>query len=274
MTALAALLVATLVAVPAKKPVPHFVKKVDVGGYKLAIECYGSGSPVIVLDSGFSTPRNAWYWVVPKLKRTTRVCSYDRAGLGQSQDRPESTTPTTEQIMGELHTLLEKAKLPPPYVLGGWSIGGFDVRYYQHRYPGEVAGLVLVDGTTPVFLLTSADPLDSGVETMYTHDAAHELLEPSPLGGLPVVDLTHGEAFADAAAEAVWVQGQLEITTSTTSSILAKARNSGHAIAEENPALVSYALKLVVKSVRKQTQLPGCAQSLVTRYRGICLAPR
>ena len=70
------------------------------------------------------------------------------------------------------------------------------------------------------------------------------------------------------------MQGQRQITSSTTSSILAKARNSGHAIAEENPGLVSYALKLVVKSARKQTPLPGCAQSLVTRYRGICLAPR
>ena len=108
---------------------------------------------MIVLDSGFSTPRSAWYWVVPKLRTTTRVCSYDRAGLGQSQDRPESIKPTTEQIMGELHTLLQRAKLPPPYVLGGWSIGGFDVRYYQHRYPAEVAGLVLVDGTIPPFLL-------------------------------------------------------------------------------------------------------------------------
>ncbi len=223
---------------------------------------------MIVLDSGFSTPRSAWYWVVPKLRRTTRVCSYDRAGLGQSQDRPESIKPTTEQIMAELHTLLQKAKLPPPYVLGGWSIGGFDVRYYQHRYPEEVAGLVLVDGTTPPFLLTSADPLDSGVETMYTHDAAEELKQPSPLGALPVVDLTHGHPFDDAAAESVWVQGQRQITSSTSRSILAKARNSGHAIAEENPGLVSYALKLVVKSARKQTPLPACPQSLVTGIAG------
>ena len=52
--------------------------------------------------------------------------------------------------------------------------------------------------------------------------------------------------------ETVWVQGQRQITSSTSSSILAKARNSGHAIAEERPGLVSYALKLVVKSVRKQ----------------------
>src|SRR5262249_39815549 len=147
-TALAALVAGALLAgLPAHK-VPHFVKKVDVGGYKLAIECYGTGSPTIVLDSGFSTPRSAWYWVRPRLQRTTRVCSYDRAGLGESGSRPSTIRPTTGEIMGELHTLLQRAGLTPPYVLGGWSIGGFDVRYYQHLYPAQIAGLVLVDGTT------------------------------------------------------------------------------------------------------------------------------
>jgi pimeloyl-ACP methyl ester carboxylesterase len=270
MSALVALIAAALLAVPAKK-VPHFVKKVDVGGYKLAIECYGRGSPVVVLDSGFSTPRSAWYWVVPRLRTTTRVCSYDRAGLGQSERRPAAITPTTDEIMGELHTLLQRAKLAPPYVLGGWSIGGFDIRYYQHRYPAEVAGLVLVDGTVPSLLLGSPDPLDSGIETMYTHDAAEELLHPPPLADLPVVDITHGRALGDAGQETEWLQGQHQITSSTTSSILLKARGSGHAIAEERPALVAYGLKLAVKSVRKGTRLPTCRATSVPKLRGTCL---
>lgn len=270
MSALVTLLAAALLAVPAEK-VPHFVKKVDVGGYKLAIECYGTGSPVVVLDSGFSTPRSAWYWVVPRLRKTTRVCSYDRAGLGESEHRPATITPTTDEIMGELHTLLQRAKLPPPYVLGGWSIGGFDVRYYQHRYPTEVAGLVLVDGTIPSFLLGSPDPLESGIETMYTHDAAEELLHPPSLGSLPLVDVTHGHPLGEAVQESEWLQGQRQITSSTTSSILVKARGSGHAIAEERPALVAYALKLVVKSVRKSARLPACRATSVPKLRGICL---
>ena len=274
MTALAALIAGVLLAVPAKTPVPHFVKKVDVGGYKLALECSGRGTPTVVLDSGFSTPRSAWYWVVPKLRRTTRVCSYDRAGLGQSQRRPDSITPTTARVVDELHTLLDRAGLPGPYVLGGWSIGGFDVRYYQHRYPSEAAGLVLVDGTVPSFLLASPEPLDSGVETMFTHAAAQELVFPPALGSLPVVDLTHGRALEDAAEESVWVQGQRQFTSSTTSSMFVKARGSGHAIAEENPALVAYALKLVVRAARKSTPLPNCSKTLVPKLRGTCLAPR
>jgi hypothetical protein len=269
-TALTALLAAALL-VPAK-PVPHFVKKLDVGGYKLVIECSGKGTPTVVLDSGFNTPRSAWFWVTPKLQRTTRVCSYDRAGVGQSQDRPASITPTTAQIMGELHTLLQRAKLSPPYVLGGWSIGGFDVRYYQHRYPGDVAGLVVVDGTPPWFLLNEADPIVAPFETMYTHAAAQELEPPASLGALPVFDVTHGTPFDFGEAE--WVREQTRFTASTTSSLLVKARASGHAIAEENPGLVSYGIRLVLKSVRRGTPLPGCAQTRVGHYRGICLAPR
>ncbi len=270
MTALVALVAATLLAVPTQKPVPHFVKKIDVGGYNLAIECRGSGTPTVVLDSGFSTPRSAWFWVVPRLGSTTRVCSYDRAGLGESQDRPAGITPTTSQIADELHTLLERAKLPGPYVLGGWSIGGFDVRYYQHRYPGEVAGLVVVDGTPPWLLLNEPEPITSAFETMYTHAAAQELEPPPNLAALPVVDLTHGTPLE--LGEAEWIREQTRFASSSTNSLFVKARDSGHAIAEERPALVAYGIKLVVKSVRRHTQLPPCAQSQAPKLRGICLS--
>jgi hypothetical protein len=272
MTALAALLAGALLAVPAKNPVPHFVKKVDVGGYKLAIECSGHGSPTVVLDSGFSTPRSAWYWVVPKLRRTTRVCSYDRAGLGQSQQRPDTITPTTAQVVDELHTLLQRANLPGPYVLGGWSIGGFDIRYYQHRYPAEVAGLVTVDGTPPWWALNFPEPIEAARETMYVHAAAQELEPPAELGSLAIVDLTHGLAVSTGEAE--WMREQKRFTASSANSLLVKARGSGHGIPEERPGLVAYALKLVVRSVRKQMPLPQCARTLVARYRGTCLVPR
>ena len=272
MTALAALVVGALLAVPAKKPVPHFVKKVDVGGYKLLIECRGRGTPTVVLESVLSRSRDNSYRVVPKLQRTTRVCSYDRAGVGQSDDRPATITPTTGRVVDELHTLLPRAKLAPPYILGGWSIGGFDVRYYQHRYPADVAGLVTVDGTPPWWALNFPEPIEAAFETMYTHAAAQELEPPPSLGPLPVVDLTHG--LPAEVGEAEWVREQKRFTTSSTNSLFVKARASGHDIAGDQPGLVAYAVKLVVKSVRRQTALPQCAQTLVPRYRGVCLAPR
>jgi pimeloyl-ACP methyl ester carboxylesterase len=180
---------------------------------------------------------------------TTRVCFYDRAGLGQSGDRPAGITPTTAQVADELHRLLEGAKLVGPYVLGGWSIGGFDVRYYQHRYPAEVAGLVVVDGTPPWFLANEPEPITSAFETMYTHAAAAELEPPPGLGALPVVDITHGTPLE--LGEDEWVREQTRFTDSTTNSIFMRASASGHAIAENNPALAACGIKLVLKAVRR-----------------------
>jgi len=174
--------------------------------------------------------------------------------------------------MGELHTLLERAKLTGPYVLGGWSIGGFDIRDYQHRYPAEVAGLVTVDGTPPWFLTNDVEPITSAFETMYTHAAAAGLEPPPNLGALPVVDITHGTPLDPGEAE--WVREQTRFTASSTNSLFVKARDSGHGIPDENPALVAYGLKLVVKSVRRQQPIPACAQTRAARYRGICLEPR
>ena len=78
---------------------------------------------------------------------TTRVCAYDRAGMGWSEMGPEPRD--AEQITGELHTLLKGANIDGPYVLVGHSYGGLYVRTYAARYPDEVAGVVLVDSSSP-----------------------------------------------------------------------------------------------------------------------------
>jgi hypothetical protein len=120
--------------------------------------------------------------------------------------------------------------------------------------------------------LNFPDPLTGSFETMYIHAAGEELEPPASLGSLPVVDLTHG--FPTPFGEAEWQREQKRFTSSSTNSLFAKARGSGHGIPEENPGLVAYSLKLVVKAARKASLLPDCAKSLVPRYRGICLAPR
>lgn len=118
-------------------------KMVDVGGYRLHYRSNGSGSPVVVLDSGLTGDSNAWALVQPGVAKFTRVISYDRAGLGWSDRGPKDRT--SRQIVKELHTMLETAKIPGPYVLVGASFGGFNVRMFTHEYPEQVAGLVLVD---------------------------------------------------------------------------------------------------------------------------------
>jgi pimeloyl-ACP methyl ester carboxylesterase len=255
-------------AKPKTKPKPHAVRRVDVGGYKLAIECRGTGKPTVLFDSGFNTSRGAWSAVQRRMMVAMRVCTYDRAGIGQSDARPDGVAPTTARIVDELHTLLVRAHEPPPYVLGGWSIGGFDVRYYTKRYPDEVAGLLLVDAPPPSFL---PNELSADFETMIVGDAAREL-EPAPsLGARPLVVLTHGIPIED---EARWLAEQKRVARSSSSSMLVRADETGHDIPQAKPGLVGLALKVLVGAVRRAESFPGCAavQGLPS-YGGTCLDP-
>jgi len=116
---------------------------VDVGGYRLHINCTGNGSPTVVIESGWGDSSASWGWVQPEVAKTTRICTYDRAGMGWSEVSPQPRT--AREFAKELHTLLAKANEPGPYVLVGHSLGGYTVRVYAHDYPAEVAGLVLID---------------------------------------------------------------------------------------------------------------------------------
>lgn len=118
-------------------------KMVDVGEFRLHLNCTGSGSPTVVIDAGHAGSSASWGWVQPELARTTRICTYDRAGMGWSEASPYPRT--ARQFAKELHTLLANANEPGPYVLVGHSLGGNTVRVYAHDYPAEVSGLVLID---------------------------------------------------------------------------------------------------------------------------------
>jgi len=119
----------------------------DVGGYKMHIDCTGEGSPTVILESGLGDSYISWRKVQPQIAKFTRVCSYDRAGLGYSGS--SSQPRTSKVIAGELHALLRAAGVVPPYVLDGHSMGGYDVRLYASLYREEVACMVLVDPSHP-----------------------------------------------------------------------------------------------------------------------------
>jgi len=120
---------------------------VDVGGYRLHLNCTGAGSPTVVVDAGLGDWSTSWSWVQADVEQATRICTYDRAGSGWSEPGPQPRT--TQQFVAELHTLLETAQIPGPYVLAGHSLGGFTARLYAHDYPADVAGVVLIDSTSP-----------------------------------------------------------------------------------------------------------------------------
>jgi pimeloyl-ACP methyl ester carboxylesterase len=119
-------------------------KLIDAGGYRLHIYCTGvAGSPTVVLEGGLGSIAILWNQVQNSLPRNVRVCSYDRAGYGWSEASPSPRT--AQQIVFELHRLLQNANEQPPYLLVGHSFGGIIIRLYASLYPSEVSGIVLVD---------------------------------------------------------------------------------------------------------------------------------
>src|SRR5215210_1177768 len=120
---------------------------VEVNGHRMHINCVGEGSPTVILEAANLGISAHWIRVQQQLARTTRVCAYDRAGMGWSEPGPEPRD--ARHISSELHTLLKGAGTEGPYVLVGHSYGGLYARMYAARYSDEVAGLVLVDSSHP-----------------------------------------------------------------------------------------------------------------------------
>jgi len=118
---------------------------VDIGGYRLHLWCTGDGAPAVILDTGLGGSSADWGFVQPDVARFTRVCSYDRAGMGYSDPGPSPRT--ARRIASELAELLVRSGIGGPVVLVGASIAGFDVRVFASDHPERAAGLVLVDAS-------------------------------------------------------------------------------------------------------------------------------
>ena len=141
---------------PAGLPSPPPGRLVDVGGWRLHLNCTGEARPgrtTVILEAGLGDFSVEWSLVQPGVAEFARVCSYDRAGDGWSEMGPHPRT--LRQIAYELHTLLERAGERPPFVLVGHSYGAWLVRSYQAMYPAEVAALILVESgaSDPVRLM-------------------------------------------------------------------------------------------------------------------------
>jgi pimeloyl-ACP methyl ester carboxylesterase len=120
---------------------------VEIDGHSMHIRCTGEGSPTIILEAGAYSFSSEWHWVQGQLEQTYRVCSYDRAGNGYSEAVEGARDGVT--LARELHTLLERADVEPPYVMVGHSLGGVLAPIYASQYPDEIEGLVLVDSAVP-----------------------------------------------------------------------------------------------------------------------------
>ncbi len=119
-------------------------QRYDVGdGLHLSIRCQGRGSPTVVLDAGLGQSAASWSKIQEGLSPTARVCAFDRAGYGASD---VSLLPRTSgRIATELRTLLARAGVDPPFLLGGHSFGGYNMRMFASLFSRDSVGLVLID---------------------------------------------------------------------------------------------------------------------------------
>lgn len=137
-------------------------EKVDVGwGQKMFISCLGEGIPIVILDAPTGSSSDVWIETQKQIARFTKVCIYDRSGIGFSdlpfmdvtvQNEPSNARryvaqpATVQQMVDDLHYLITNSKpLLRPFILVGSEIGSLIARYYAHLYPKDVAGIVLID---------------------------------------------------------------------------------------------------------------------------------
>jgi pimeloyl-ACP methyl ester carboxylesterase len=223
--------------------------------------CEGAGRPAVVLDAGSPDPGTVWRWVQPAIARFTRVCSYDRAGIGQSAPAPARQHRTPRTQVRELHELLRLARVAPPYVVVGHSWGGFLARLFAHDYANDTVGIVLVDATTFPYLTANTLRHLPRKRTREGIDLRAALAESSAitsLGHLPLIVLGHGRPPLDQR----FLEAQDAEARLSDNSIDAIARNSTHYIQEPaplgQPNVVITAVRAVVRASRQAHHLPTC----------------
>jgi pimeloyl-ACP methyl ester carboxylesterase len=240
-------------------------RKVDIGGYRLRLYCTGQGSPVVVMDSGLGDTMETWADVWPGVKAFTRICVYDRAGLGKSDAGP--TPRTSQRIVDELHGLLVVARVPEPYVLVGHSFGGLNVRLFASEHPAQVAGLVLVEATHEDYpkrekelrpladrrrIETSLGLAPPAARSEYESLAtsAEQIRAAGPTPDIPVVVITAAHCCETEALTRAWMELQKDLVSRSPKARQVIADKSGHYVPFDEPGLIVDALRDMVGSIR------------------------
>ena len=212
-----------------------FAGLVDIGGRSLYLTCAGSGSPTVVLVTGYRDTSDIWSrdqrvldapraMVLPSVAEFTRVCAYDRPGtatsvgdedlISRSDAVPQPRT--AQDAVDELYALVHAAGIETPFVLAAHSLGGAIARLYTSAHPEDVSGLVLIDSYNEFIeaLMTPEQwaslvafnaelgtdtivpiPDYGDIETIPYGSMNPELRETAPLGPIPLAVLAHGVPF-------------------------------------------------------------------------------
>lgn len=241
--------------------------KINLGGYGLYLHCTGQGSPTVVFESTFSAGLGEWWYLQPQLANKARVCSYDRAGTGQSNALQSSAAPGALQDAQALHMLLQKANVPGPYVLVGHSSGGMLTRMFAATYRSEVAGMVLIDAVnenqfTNPGIWGNGEVFDLALSIDQMHIATGNTIKGS-LGAIPLITLTENadlKPCSDCYSPASdWYRFQAALASASSNSVQVTAMRSGFGIPWEQPALVVEAVREVIDAARSTNHtLPAC----------------
>jgi len=248
---------------------------VDVGGRRLYIRCSGEpreGAPVVVLDAGMGNTSDVWSAVQTEVAQFARVCSYDRAGVGKS-DRDQKVHSSAD-IVNDLHNLLTKAGVNPPYVLVGHSLGGMNARLYASRYPNDVVGMVLVDSAhedenermlavLPPEIRQRTKPEDMVIRSAEAIDFNRSVAQVRAVNwhsNIPLIVLTRGSATLNPndyaipslapKFEQIRVELQKELVGRSFRGKQVIAEKSGHNIHRDQPDLVINVIREVIEEVK------------------------
>lgn len=254
----------------AKQPVRHeFDGKIDIGGYGLYMHKQGKGKPTILFESGYGTTYDTWNKVQPQISEHTTTISYNRAGLGESDQSPLQHT-SLNQVY-ELHTMLQKAKIKGPYILVAQSIGGYNARLFANEFPKEVAGIIFVDAShedQEQRLISLLPPeIQTFFQTQFTLEGSYEDINISAdqvrnargaLKDIPITVISatnHGfEEIVgpelNSEIEAVWRDMQNDLASLAVDSKHIIAEGSGHNIQTEQPQIVIDAINDMIERVK------------------------
>jgi pimeloyl-ACP methyl ester carboxylesterase len=219
-------------------------ESVDIGGCKLYVQCYGKGKPTVIFESGLNCSCDVWCLVQPEISKVARTFAYDRAGVGLSEKSPLPTTTSLDQVH-QLHTLLKKSKVGPPYIIVAHSLGGYNARLFATTYPKEVVGIVFIDSShedqsfsnSPGSELTSDELRDSSAQVIISR-------KKDALRNIPIIVLTAGEDNES------WTLCQNDIASLSNKSKHIFV-NCGHRIQSEQPQIVINSIKEIIKEVQK-----------------------
>ncbi len=252
---------------PAATSAPELLR---VGQYGVQASTLGSGPYTVIFESGFGRDLNVWRHVAPAVAKSNKVFTYSRSGHGRSEARP--VTPTLASRTDELEQLIAAAGLTPPFILVGHSYGGFLIRSYAARHPGQVAGMVFVDPSDEHqnVELRKLDPAGVDSDTRLLAQFMPPKLQPElgqvqaildsgklelagPLPDVPVAVLTSvqrrekPQLFLETpAAVEVWRDLHARFFRGFRSGVHVVTPHSGHNIHQEQPQLVIDAVEQVI----------------------------